>query len=156
MSDQILRRRARQIAVELHHLREGRPRQEDGSPTHPNDSTILSLCRRIDPDLRYEIQHRALFEGPVIKVTDPSSGRFCLIPPEEAPIKIESPGRKSFIFSVEINLVQTVEVEADDELAAHERAFALVEGMAVGDCDEVTASFRNLDDDDPDIGFSIN
>ncbi len=156
MSDQMLRRRARQIAVELHHLRVDGGYDDDGAVNHPTPEVILRICRRIDPGFLYEIQERALFEGPVVKITDPESGKFCLIPPEEAPIKVELPGRKAYTFSVEVSLVQTVEVDADDEFAAHERAFALVEEMSIGDCDEVAISFRNLDDEDPDIGFSVN
>lgn len=105
--------------------------------------------------LTYELQTRAFLLDPVIRVSDSSTGRFCLIPAGDEPTRIESPGRKKYLYMVEVNVMHPVEVEAEDELAAHDEAFVLIENLQLSECDEMTLSFHNILDD-PEGGFSPN
>ena len=121
----------------------------------PEEKEVLDICNRVEPKLEYELIAREFFPGLIVKVIDPKNKRFCLIPPDDEPTKVEAPGRKKYLFSVEMSLNQTVEIEADDLLEAHDRAFSEMEEMAIGECDEVSATFHSLTDEFGP-GFSLN
>lgn len=155
MSDANLRSKAEIISQELGRLRR-RARDEDGdAPLEPEGKDVLALCHRVDPTLVYELISREFFPGLIVKVTDPSSHRFCLVPPDDEPTKVEGPGRKKYLFAVEVSITQTVEVEAEDLLEAHDLAFSEMEEITIGDCDEVSATFHSLTDEFGP-GFSLN
>ena len=155
MSDSKLREKAEIIGLELSRLRRRRDADTDGSPIELEEEVVLALCRKVDPTLQYELIAREFFPGLIVKVIDPESRRFCLVPPDDEPTKVESPGRKTYLFNVEISLTQSVEIEADDLLEAHDLAFSEMEEMAIGECDEVSATFHSLTDEFGP-GFSLN
>lgn len=148
MSDTNLRAKAEAIGKELSRLR------EEDEP-EPAKQDVLSVCRKVDSTLEYEVIEREFFPGFIVKVIDPNTKRFCLIPPDDEPTKVEAPGRKKYLFNVELSLSQTVEVEADDLLEAHDLAFSEMEELSIGECDEVSASFHSLPEDFGP-GFSLN
>ena len=68
---------------------------------------------------------------------------------------MESEGKKSYTFHLELSIRHTLEIEAEDMLEAQEEVFEMVEDLTVGDCDEVSVSF--LDDEESyGPGFSLN
>jgi hypothetical protein len=150
-----LRSRAEEIGRELSRLRRRINADTGDSPVEPEETEVLAICRRIEPALEYELITREFFPGLIVKVIDPKNKRFCLIPPDDEPTKVEGPGRKKYLFNVEMSLNQTVEIEADDLLEAHDRAFSEMEEMAIGECDEVSATFHSLTDEFGP-GFSLN
>lgn len=155
MTDQFLRSKAEEIGRELSRLRRRINADTGDAPIEPEEREVLAICRRIEPSLQYELISREFFPGLIVKVSDPKSKRFCLIPPDDEPTKVESPGRKKYLFSVEMSLSQTVEVEAEDVLEAHDMAFSEMEEMSIGECDEVSATFHSLTDEFGP-GFSLN
>jgi hypothetical protein len=155
VSDLFLRARAEEIGRELSRLRRRINAESGEIPVEPEEPEVLALCRRIEPSLEYELLTREFFPGLIVKVSDPTSKRFCLIPPDDEPTKVEGPGRKKYLFNVEMSLNQTVEVEADDLLEAHNLAFSEMEELAIGECDEVSATFHSLTDEFGP-GFSLN
>ncbi len=155
MTDHYLRSKAEEIGRELSRLRRRINAETGDSPIEPEEIEVLALCRRVDPALAYDVISREFFPGLIVKVSDPQSKRFCLIPPDDEPTKVEAPGRKKYLFSVEMSLSQTVEIEAEDLLEAHDRAFSEMEEMAIGECDEVSATFHSLTDEFGP-GFSLN
>ncbi len=148
MSDTNLRAKAEEIGKELSRLR------EEDEP-EPEEGDVLSVCRKVDSTLEYEVIEREFFPGLIVKVTDPKTKRFCLIPPDDEPTKVEAPGRKKYLFNVEVSLSQMVEVEANDLLEAHDLAFSEMEELSIGECDEVSATFQSLPEDFGP-GFSLN
>lgn len=155
VSDTYLRAKAEEISQELGRLRRRINAETGDSPIEPEERDVLALCRRIEPSLQYELLSREFFPGLIVKVVDPKTSRFCLIPPDDEPTKVEGPGRKKYLFTVEMSLNQTVEIEADDLLEAHDLAFSEMEEMTIGDCDEVSATFHSLTDEFGP-GFSLN
>lgn len=155
MSDLFLRAKAEEIGRELSRLRRRINAETGDIPVEPEEKEVLAICRGIEPSLHYELITREFFPGLIVKVSDPQSRRFCLIPPDDEPTKVEGPGRKKYLFNVEMSLNQTVEVEADDLLEAHDLAFSEMEEMAIGECDEVSATFHSLTDEFGP-GFSLN
>jgi hypothetical protein len=155
VSDANLRARAEEIGRELSRLRRRINADTGDAPVEPEEKEVLALCRRIEPALEYALISREFFPGLIVKVADPQTRRFCLIPPDDEPTKVEAPGRKKYLFSVEMSLSQTVEVEADDLLEAHDRAFSEMEELPIGECDEVSATFHSLTDEFGP-GFSMN
>lgn len=155
MSDLYLRSKAEEIGRELSRLRRRINAEHADSPVEPEESEVLAICRRIEPALHYELISREFFPGVIVKVSDPKSKRFCLIPPDDEPTKVESPGRKKYLFNVEMSLTQSVEVEAEDLLEAHDMAFSEMEELTIGECDEVSATFHSLTDEFGP-GFSLN
>jgi hypothetical protein len=155
VSDVYLRAKAEEISRELSRLRRRINADAGDSPIEPEEKEVLDICRRIDSKLEYELIAREFFPGLIVKVVDPKTKRFCLIPPDDEPTKVEAPGRKKYLFNVEMSLNQTVEVEADDLLEAHDMAFSEMEEMPIGECDEVSATFHSLTDEFGP-GFSLN
>lgn len=155
MSDYHLRSKAEEISRELSRMRRRINTEVEDTPLEPAASEVLALCRQIDGTLHYELISRDFFPGLIVKVSDPRTQRFCLIPPDDEPTKVEGPGKKTYLFQVDLSLTHSVEVEADDLLEAHDRAFAEMEEMAIGDCDEVSATFHSLTDEFGP-GFSLN
>lgn len=155
MSDVYLRAKAEEISRELNRLRRRINADAGDASVEPEEKEVLDICNRVEPKLEYELIAREFFPGLIVKVIDPKNKRFCLIPPDDEPTKVEAPGRKKYLFSVEMSLNQTVEIEADDLLEAHDRAFSEMEEMAIGECDEVSATFHSLTDEFGP-GFSLN
>ena len=155
MSDLYLRSKAEEIGRELSRLRRRINADHVDAPIEPEEADVLAICRRIEPALTYELITREFFPGVIVKVSDPKSKRFCLIPPDDEPTKVESPGRKTYLFNVEMSLTQSVEVEAEDLLEAHDMAFSEMEELTIGECDEVSATFHSLTDEFGP-GFSLN
>lgn len=155
MSDQFLRSKAEEISRELSRLRRRINADTGDSPVEPEEKDVLAVCRRIEPALDYQLISREFFPGLIVKVIDPKTKRFCLIPPDDEPTKVESPGRKKYLFHVDISLRQTMEIDAEDLLEAHDRAFSEMEELAIGECDEVSATFHSLTDEFGP-GFSLN
>lgn len=155
MSDHFLRSKAEEIGRELSRLRRRINADTGDSPVEPEGTEVLAICRRIEPSLDYQLLAREFFPGLIVKVSDPKTRRFCLIPPDDEPTKVESPGRKKYLFNVEMSLSQTMEIEAEDLLEAHDRAFSEIEELAIGECDEVSATFHSLTDEFGP-GFSLN
>lgn len=123
-----------------------------------DDSKIQEICRRIAPQLDVETSRRESFEGLVVKLYDPKTRKFSLITPDDSYTPAEGIGNKLYRFQVEIRALQEVEVWAEDILEAHDRAFADLEEMALGEYDEVSAKFLDADDPHGDFGpgFSLN
>lgn len=155
MSDTYLRAKAEEISQELARLRRRINPDTGDAPIEPEATEVLALCRRVDDTLQYELISREFFPGLIVKVVDPKTSRFCLIPPDDEPTRVEAPGRKKYLFNVEMCLNQTVEIEAEDLLEAHDLAFSEMEEMSIGDCDEVSATFHSLTDEFGP-GFSLN
>lgn len=155
MSDLYLRSKAEEIGRELSRLRRRINADHADAPVEPEEADVLAICRRVEPALQYELITREFFPGVIVKVSDPKSQRFCLIPPDDEPTKVESPGRKKYLFNVEMSLTQSVEVEAEDLLEAHDMAFSEMEELTIGECDEVSATFHSLTDEFGP-GFSLN
>ena len=155
MSDEELLHRVLTIAEEMQALRRKMFEASGDLSEEPSELDILNICRGVDSSLSYELIEREAFAGTIVKVTDLSTGRFCLIPPDDGPTRIEGPGLKHYRFTVEVRLLQRIEIEAEDELAAQELAFSQVENMQVGECEDITVSF---DDGLEDFGatFSLN
>lgn len=155
MSDANLREKAEKISQALSKLRRRINTDSVDALLEPDDAEVLALCRSIDPLLCYELIAREFFPGLIVKIIDPESKRFCMVPPDDEPTKIEGPGRKKYLFNVEVSLNQTMEIEAEDLLEAHDRAFSEMEDMVIGECDEVSATFHSLTDEFGP-GFSLN
>lgn len=155
MSDLYLRSKAEEIGRELARLRRRINAETGDSPVEPEENEVLAICRKVEPALNYDLISREFFPGLIVKVSDPKSKRFCLIPPDDEPTKVEAPGRKKYLFNVELSLNQTVEIEAEDLLEAHDLAFSEMEEMTIGECDEVSATFHSLTDEFGP-GFSLN
>ncbi len=155
VSDQYLRSKAEEIGRELSRLRRRIDVESGDSHLEPEETEVLAVCRRVEPALQYDLISREFFPGVIVKVSDPKSKRFCLIPPDDEPTKVESPGRKKYLFNVEMSLTQAVEVEAEDLLEAHDLAFSEMEELSIGECDEVSATFHSLTDEFGP-GFSLN
>lgn len=155
MSDEEFLHTVLTIAEEMQTLRRHLFEASGDLSEEPSEEAILNICRRVSSSLTYELIEREPFAGTIVKVTDHLSGRFCMIPPDDGPTRIEGPGTKHYKFTVEVRLLQRVEVEAEDELAAQELAFAQVESMPVGECEDITVSFH---DGMEDFGatFSLN
>jgi hypothetical protein len=155
VSDLYLRSKAEEIGRELARLRRRINAETGDSPVEPEENEVLAICRKVEPALNYDLISREFFPGLIVKVSDPKSKRFCLIPPDDEPTKVEAPGRKKYLFNVELSLNQTVEIEAEDLLEAHDLAFSEMEEMTIGECDEVSATFHSLTDEFGP-GFSLN
>jgi hypothetical protein len=155
VSDLYLRSKAEEIGRELARLRRRINAETGDSPVEPEENEVLAICRKVEPALNYDLISREFFPGLIVKVSDPKTKRFCLIPPDDEPTKVEAPGRKKYLFNVELSLNQTVEIEAEDLLEAHDLAFSEMEEMSIGECDEVSATFHSLTDEFGP-GFSLN
>lgn len=155
MSDVNLRVQSKRFSEKWQTLME-RFEAETGEPSAERAATeVLQEFTKDPGSLQYELVSRTFLLDPIVRVTDSTTGRFCLIPAGDEPTKIESPGRKKYLYMVEVNVMQPVEVEAEDELAAHDEAFAQLESLQLGECEEMTLSFHNILDD-PEGGFSPN
>lgn len=155
MSDSDLYKSAIIVAQELDRLRTRLMKSSRDPVIEPDAKAVSEVCRRFAPGFEFELLRRDSFLGFVVKLTEPGSGKFCLIAPEEPPTDIEEPGRKQFTFHLELSIRHTVEIEAGDVLEAQEQVFDIIDELVVGECDEFSVEFLE-DGDSFGPGFSLN
>jgi len=143
------------VAKELSALRSRMIKSSQDPASEPDAKSVSEVCRRFAKGFRFELIERESYLGLIIKLIDPKGGKYCMIAPDEPPTQVESEGKKSYTFHLELSIRHTLEIEAEDMLEAQEEVFEMVEDLTVGDCDEVSVSF--LDDEESyGPGFSLN
>ncbi|MFA5505888.1 MAG: hypothetical protein WC314_01925 [Vulcanimicrobiota bacterium] len=155
MSDSDLYEAAVRVARELSELRSRMIRNTNDPTSEPDAQSVAEVCRRFAKGYRFELLERESFLGLIIKLIDPKGGQFCMIAPDEPPTQVENAGKKNYTFHLELNIRHTLELEAEDMLAAQDEVFDLVEDLVVGECDEVSISFMD-DEESFGPGFSLN
>ena len=155
MKDSELYKTAIKVARELDKLRMRLMQTSRDPAVEPDAQAVGEVCRRFDPDYSYELLQRDAFIGYIVKLSEPESGNFCLIAPEEPPTDVEEPGSKKFTFHLEMNVRHTLEIEAEDVLEAQEQVFDTIDELVIGECDEFSVEFLE-DGESFGPGFSLN
>jgi hypothetical protein len=154
-SDSDLYQTAIKVAKELAILRSRMIRNSRDPASEPDAKSVAEVCRRFAKGFKFEILERESFMGLVIKLIDPTDGKYCMIAPDEPPTEAEEEGQKSYTFHLELKVRHTLQIQANDMLEAQEEVFETIEELMIGECEEVSVSFME-DDEAFGPGFSLN